>query len=1147
MAFARLVTSASPRGLLDAALQEICTSPLEEGWCVVASRSHLLREVHRILVESCPERAWIGFRAMSLDELLSHYARDLDPAQSLTSLQVRQVVARCIREVHLESEGEAFRGQVFEGRVSESTLRSLTHLFAEIEQYGLGPADLETRLLEGPSSVSMSRRAHQVVAVYRRYREKLRAHRLDGPRRREMDAADRACAAAPPAGVRRFLFLGMDGSSWSDPGLRLAEALTRNPDVGEVRLALVLPDSLEAEPWATHGNETAYRYWVEEVGRRDILERRAPPPGMPADLLAVVDAPFDYQDSVRATGAVHAWQLPDRMAEAEWVASDIKLAILDGVCRPDDVAVVARDMDRRAEDLEDVFHTMGLPLVSSRETPCCDVPAVRALLAVMRLEAFGWRTRDVVAVAESPYLPLSLNPTLLARLGSVGTLPEGENDWRKRIDDLCQVEIAPGRHAAGSLPAGLVEGAAALRESFGRFTADLAQLFELGMERTPSRWVRALLEAVRHWKVEAALYAMSDELEPDERARMARTDLDGLNALLRALDDWLRGREVAGMAGETMDARLWYAELEAVASATRIRSSSYPLSAVHLLTPQQAGLRSFRRVYLIGLTDGVWPAGRGAGAYALTEDERRALHLPDDAARAAGERLLFHMAVASATESVILTTPALDDRGKVLVPSPFLSCLGLRIDGFSVHVVRARSLGPDDPQGVLSPVHLDWVAAQACLSLAQAADGGIEGILSAVESDPLVSAWLSNPGPRRAAEGWTVEKVRAETALVRSEPYARFAPFRGEVGPELLPASLTSEDAAFSPSELERLGSCGWRFLATRGMGLFAGRSDQDEDPNEAGAFGTLQHRVLERLYQDLAAEGRFPPQATEDVEEALDRLVRIGHEAIREHAVTHHEQLWTLDLDFVLDVLRRFVRRDLESLRATYLDPMSLSPQTRLLALEARLRRDQAVSVERNGVRFRLFGAIDRVEEIDDSRLPAALQGWLVLRDYKSSRDSPWKSRIDRFLDGSAMQLPLYSVLAEQRWGRRVYSLGEKKIALEADPEELSAGILMPESDGSIRMKRHPRADKRSTAPEDKRNLVVGAQEAALSIAAERVSQVRAGRFDPPEGRQCWGCHLSELCRASRFDNPERGRERAQMPLAISLEEMDALLASRL
>jgi ATP-dependent helicase/DNAse subunit B len=380
--------------------------------------------------------------------------------------------------------------------------------------------------------------------------------------------------------------------------------------VEEVRLVLVLPESLAEEAWDAHGNEATYEAWVEETGPRTHMERPSPE-GMPLDLLAVAEDPFTFRESIPVTGAIQGVQLPDIAAETEWVAAQIKREILVGQLAPDEIAVVARDMGGRAEDLEQVFETMGVPIVSSREISCCDIPVVRAVLAWARLEAYAWRTRDLVAVAESPYLHLGLNPTLLARIGSVGTLPSGAEDWRERIRALADVGDGHGRHAPGSLPAATQETSEDLRRAFHAFCEVHQEILAPVGERTPELWARSLLEAVRRWRLEDRIYGIGDEVAPAERALLARTDLDGLNALLRAVDDWLRGREIAGLSNEPMSPALWYAELEAVARETRIRSSTYPLAAVHLLTPQQAALRSFRHVYIIGLTDGVWPAHSG--------------------------------------------------------------------------------------------------------------------------------------------------------------------------------------------------------------------------------------------------------------------------------------------------------------------------------------------------------------------------------------------------------------------------------------------------------------------------------------------------------------------------------------------------------
>jgi hypothetical protein len=88
MADAQLLTHSSPRALLSCVVEEICGRDPAEEWCIVSARSHLRQDIHRLLLERCPEGAWIGFRTLALDDLLAHFARDLDPRNALTPLQV---------------------------------------------------------------------------------------------------------------------------------------------------------------------------------------------------------------------------------------------------------------------------------------------------------------------------------------------------------------------------------------------------------------------------------------------------------------------------------------------------------------------------------------------------------------------------------------------------------------------------------------------------------------------------------------------------------------------------------------------------------------------------------------------------------------------------------------------------------------------------------------------------------------------------------------------------------------------------------------------------------------------------------------------------------------------------------------------------
>lgn len=1129
MAKPELITSTSPAGLLDEIADMISAEP-DAGWCVVVPRTHLARDVTTALLERNPTRAWVGNRVLTVDDLVAHYARALDARPALTPLQVRQIIAAVVREIYEESGGAVFEGQVIDGRVSESLLRSLTRLFAELEPFRWSPDDLEERLKGDRESLQVEDRAWQVAEVYRRYMARLSATRYQGPQGQAVTAVELAQTAPPPDGVRSFLFLGLDTSGFKDVGVRMVYALAKNPAIERVVWALVLPAKLDTAEtaWKTHGNSHLYEHWMEDFGTRTHIESTNRITGLPEDLAALVFDPFAYRlERAKTTGAVRAVRVPDTQLEIDWVATDIKRRVLEGNVAPERIAVIARNMDLRAEDFERVFGEFSIPVVSSRETPIHNVPVVGAVLALFRLIAFGWRLSDLVSVAESPYLATGLNPTLLARIGSMGTSPDGPADWESRIAAFqreATVAEAQGKNIRNDLPARYARTATELAEKFRAFLADVRAVAGDGAALTPAEWVAALVKAVERWSLERRIYDIAPAVDRDQRAMLVRADLDGLNALIRAAHDWHAGREIAGLGNEPLDARTWYAELEVIAAESRIRSSTFPRDAVHLLLPAQAALREWDVVYVVGLADGIFPVHTEITDHTLSDEERRALHLPTAEQRAARERLLFHLSVATARRELILVAPATDDRGKALVTSQFMTCLPLRIEGLQIEQVTARGMVPTRIEQIFRPGDVDLFATERYRAYAEAAESEAD-LERLVREDSIVRGWLARPMTRYVTEAWAVERLRGllDRTLENGADNPDGIPlgeFVGLIPASRLPEWVRSDEAIFSPTELDIYGRCNFRFFLSRLVGLRAG-PDQEEDHDEAAAFGTLQHRILERLYNDLKSENLLPPTSHADIDAAIERLRHVARAAVRDYMASAHERLWEIDFDFVLNVLKDFVRRDLARMLEIEKNDEATEPRRRLVDLETWVG---PVPVDIDDVRFQLHGRIDRVEEITDDRLPAEAQGWLHLADYKTSRTrSP---SLNSYLSGEKLhQLPLYVYMAEKHFGRRVFGYGELRTAHSADPRPVQIREMALNPDGRVEL---------IDVPGVSGNPVAASRNIALNVAAGMVRQIRNGRLAPQPGRQCFGCRFKDICRAATMADPARFRDRAQIPLVV-------------
>lgn len=157
-----------------------------------------------------------------------------------------------------------------------------------------------------------------------------------------------------------------------------------------------------------------------------------------------------------------------------------------------------------------------------------------------------------------------------------------------------------------------------------------------------------------------------------------------LNRAVTMLRAWLRrGRDSSLLPRERALAEI----------AALLRFATQPAlstrSGVRVLNPLGALGRTFRRVVLLGVSDGVFPARRSDHAVidAATRQAwaRAGVILPDVTSLASVEEALFLGCVATAREQLVVMRPRRDAAGTVLRPSPFWSRLhagGERPGGF---------------------------------------------------------------------------------------------------------------------------------------------------------------------------------------------------------------------------------------------------------------------------------------------------------------------------------------------------------------------------------------------------------------------------------------------------------------------------------
>jgi ATP-dependent helicase/nuclease subunit B len=481
---------------------------------------------------------------------------------------------------------------------------------------------------------------------------------------------------------------------------------------------------------------------------------------------------------------------------------------------------------------------------------------------------------------------------------------------------------------------------------------------------------------------------------------------DGRAAVLDAADDLRTLSPVTGSVSFAEFAELLRSTLDRPGP----RSVRFGVGGPSVLSLMSARGLSFRAVVVPGLVEKVFPL-HGKQDPILLDTERSALNeargndplnsFPDRAAGAEEEDLLFHLAVAAATDVLVLSWPRLDPAtARPRVPSRFaLQAAGeigagpLNYDDLdrSAHVRRiplARRF-PDERSDALTRAEFDGCS-----------------VLEALRTgDPAEVAYLvQEQGPLRA--GLAMEAARFGSPFFTAYDGATVSREAADAVREL--AGLSREgspaDVAIAATSLEDYARCPFSFFMRRVL-----RIEPLEEPEDAAAptpleRGELYHAVLDTFLKRARKEGR-----TRLSHGDLAALLGTAEEIVASGRWTFAARAGSRDLELL--ALRRNLALWLWSevtadspLRPAYFEARFGGParpdEDAELSLGAPVPFEAA-----GGVRVGFSGKIDRIDIDPKSRAAMVI-------DYKTGSPDPGADAL--FDRGRKLQLPVYILAAQ-------------------------------------------------------------------------------------------------------------------------------------
>jgi len=853
----------------------------------------------------------------------------------------------------------------------------LDRVFSELLPEGVTPDRLRQALVPLARDEFTRRRNDWVADTYEEFLRELDQRQLYDPRSIHAMVARRieeGGLSGAVGGAGRLHVLGITSLRTRQ---RLFRALADQEDV-EVRVYLPLEDEpSEWESLATGG--------VEVLG-----------------------------EGSGGAGTPFVQPAPDSVREAAWVARRVKRLLAEGEAEPHEVAVVARSGHQDTRLLHTALEHVGVPSTARLRTVLAEIPALKALLQLLRAEADGWTFERLRQLLASPYFSPGADLRPVDVLAAARRY-EGLSAWREGLERLAaEVEGDDGRRwrRKGVSRRRLREDAPKLLEFFDRVSV-------LAGSRPERDWIDLTLEILGGGRFELRSRLC---LPVGDRWDIVRLDQRGVEHLVRLLREWrdlVRSKEPLSPAD-------WYERLRRLLEANELALSTPLKEGVQVLEAHEASLSPFKHTFVVHANDGVFPrAPTSLGVF--SDEERfllreRGLPLTDRSEAMRRERTLWRSVTRG--ESVTLTYRTTDSSGVPRLPS-------LMVPAHDVTTELPRTLDLEacrEPGGEasadLSPVSPAQQRRADAVRLKKARRAGQRGEFETVFPDALRRGVLGAFADELRSGGLD-DYVRREADLGsaaneeqggRLDPAAVFGVDRpislqptawnGKLRDPAVLGALEEKfgpEYAWSSSQLEKYGKRPFDFLLDRVLGLEE-VAEADEETSML-TFGNVAHGILEGFYgavlDDLPLS--FDDRAARVFEEVSDRVIA-DLEANRDEWLGL-EALWEVTRQDVRDKVRAFLAWELPHLAKKGELPIAVELQFGFAGQPP----VELKGVDMGGEPARLFlrGRVDRVDRHGPEQ-----GGVLRVLDYKSGFASlPLQKG---YLDGALLQTALYMMAVD-------------------------------------------------------------------------------------------------------------------------------------
>ncbi len=741
--------------------------------------------------------------------------------------------------------------------------------------------------------------------------------------------------------------------------------------------------------------------------------------------------------------------------EVQEITRRVKRDILTGAFTPDDIAVLYRTQENYYSQFITNFRREGIPFAGKFEMPLGTNPALNALLQWYEVLASNYLRGEMLRWLQSNYIapaPAATQERLtrIHRITLQAQILEGKSNWEARL----QRYLKRINESTGSL------GTSQYRED-RQIIQQMLHLLNVLPEEKTATWI----EHIRDLKTVIDVTHLAEQISPfgsesgdREINEVIARDLRACGKLLEVLDSLERLSEAFKF--QNISTEQFVRTLRDVVQNTAYQVEAGKSSGVTLTNIERARGMHWKKVYVVGLIDGVFPVQwRPHPLVKLTDRALingmlpREMEIVEHRADLAEERLLFYIAVTRATEALqVSTVKGQED----VLPSPFYEELS--------QFYSKDTPGTDDHSDTTHLITPDYVQ-------------------FAPEQTWLRIDLLQHLGKLEKFEDGEFDLCSSHFRHLRrvlaSRESRKFSIFDGQINSQNIQQDIREKlfhsEAPLSPSQLEVYYTSPFQYFAKYLLHL----AEVEEVPEELPPQdrGKMLHSILEQFYSQLADryDGVIDDLNRSEVMNMLDEIIDAVLDSYQQREIPIPELLF----DREKDLLRQYVHNAVEFFADTYpwSDPGMTPERFEVEFGMATERSLPPLEVRRNGESLSFRGVIDRLDLKRET-------GEFTVVDYKTSRGKAQKD----FQSGKALQLQVYAIAAQHLLPEYVRPVRLSYYSLRKNKED---GRMMPDPAEKVLLRRETER-----------------------LIWQAVDRMVSGEFHPVEGECEPYCPVKSICR---------------------------------